>query len=261
MGLRQRLSNTYMKYTPDGLFALSYNVLYADKKHVKIIKAVNYADSWVIEGMDNGDIYLVSPTPKFLNVHLQHFESVFEKHFKILPTDVCLDVGACIGDTTKFMAIKTKGGGKTIGVEPDPKNAKYLRRNLSLYPHASVIEKAAWNKMEKLPFYTNYTLTSNSILNHTTGMKKEYVQADTIDNMLMGMHVNFAKIDVQGTELQALQGADNLLKTADKIIVETHWRTIKGKATYPQVLEFMKNYQFKHFKFELETGLVYAWRV
>jgi len=85
-------------------------------------------NSWLIQ---KGGITLVSPTPKFLGFGLRDFEMRFERFFKIEPSETALDVGACIGDTTVPMPIKTGFTGKVIAVEPHPLNIKYLKLNLA----------------------------------------------------------------------------------------------------------------------------------
>jgi len=61
----------------------------------------------LIRGEEEGDLELLSPTPKFLSVKLREFEDRMERFFKIEKGDVVLDVGACIGDTTVLNLTKT----------------------------------------------------------------------------------------------------------------------------------------------------------
>jgi len=48
------------------------------------------------------------------------------------------------------------------------------------------------------------------------------VQCDTLDNILAEYEVNVLKMDIEGAEVMALEGASSVLKRLRKIVVEIH---------------------------------------
>lgn len=217
---------------------LYYTVNFFKKEPVKIQR---YRDCWLVTKFerDTGEgVSLLSPTPKFLGLlTLKGFGNRFEKFFKIEERDTVLDVGACIGDTTVPMAIKAGNEGTTIAVEPEPSNVRFLKANTSRLNNVWIVEKAAWNHKEILRFNVHSTPTGHSIVDKF----KDYieVQADTLDNIVKNWDkIDFAKMDVQGAELQVLEGAKEMLKKTRKIVVETHY--FGEKALYPKVCNFLK---------------------
>lgn len=127
---------------PNWLFPSISNFYYAlsSKEKVQIRKSEN---GWLVQ---KGEMELLSPTPKFIGFGLKDFENKFERFFKIEKGDTVLDAGACIGDTTVPMAIKTGSTGKVIAVEAYPLNIPYLEHNLSSFSNVEIIRKALWDK-------------------------------------------------------------------------------------------------------------------
>jgi FkbM family methyltransferase len=215
------------------------------------------SNSWLIQ---KGGITLVSPTPKFLGFGLKVFETKFERFFKIEKSETVLDVGACIGDTTVPMAIKTGSTGKIIAVEPHPLNIKYLKLNLANFNNVEIIGIALWNEKGTVRFNVHDSPTGHSILEDKERDNYIEVQSDTLDNLFSDKKIDFAKIDVQGAEVQVLEGGNKFLETVRKLVVETHDRFNTAKRTYPKVIEILKKYDFKEVRFVLGNGVVYAWR-
>jgi len=244
----ERIPNNPFKYFAN----LYYTINFTKKEKVRIQK---YRNCWLVTkracATENG-IALLSPTPKFLGLFtLKGFENKFEKFFKIEEGDTVLDVGACIGDTTVPMAIKTGEKGTVIAVEPEPNNISFLKANTSKFSDVRIIEKAAWNRKETLRFNLHSTPTGHSIVHKTPNGNsiidqfKDHieVQADTLDNIVKAWdRIDFAKIDVQGAELQVLEGAEEMLTKTRKLVVETHYSG--ERALHPKVSNFLKTRGF-----------------
>ena len=103
-------------------------------------------------------------------------------------------------------------------------------------------------KKEKIKFFIDSHVTGHSLLNDycTTDSRigSIDVEADTLDNIArhIGKKINFLKIDVQGAELSCLEGAEELLNTTEKIVIETH--VLKTGSTAPAVIQFFKDRDF-----------------
>jgi len=253
--LKERLQNYFVRKCPNWFFPSISNFHYAHSSKEKIrIKKVE--DGWLLQ---KGEIKLLSPTPKFLGFGLREFENKCERFFKIEKGDTTLDVGACIGDTTLPMVIKTCSGGKVIAVEPHPLNVKYLKHNLSGYVNVEIFEKALWNEKTTIKFNVHSTPTGHSIIADKERDKSINVSADTLDNLFGDMEIDFAKIDVQGAEAQVLEGGHRFLKNIRKLVVETHNRFNIRTRTYPEVIKILENYDYE-IRFAKDNGVVYAWR-
>jgi FkbM family methyltransferase len=249
------LKDKFIEKCPNWLFVPVANTYYSLVPKREKLKIKH--NSWLIQ---KGGITLVSPTPKFLGFGLKDFKTRFERFFKIESGETVLDVGACIGDTTVPMAIKTGSTGKIIAVEPHPLNIKYLKLNLADFNNVEIISKALWNEKGTVKFNVHDSLTGHSILEDKERDSFIEVPSDTLDNLFGDRKIDFAKIDVQGAEVQVLEGGNKFLETIRKLAVETHNRFDMEKRTYPKVMETLKKYDFKKVRFVLDNGVVYAWR-
>jgi FkbM family methyltransferase len=254
--IAQSMKEQFTKYSPDWLFVFVYNWLYGARRETMVNKAET---GWSVQ---RDGVELFCPSPQWAlgqTVGLRGFSDKFERYFKIEKGDVALDIGACIGDTTLPMAIKVGPEGKIIAVEPNPGNVKYLILNLARFSNVEIVEKGVWNEKGKVEFHLHNTPTGHSIIPDKERKGRMEIIVDTLDNMFGDRRIDFAKIDVQGAEVQALQGGDRFLRNVRNLIVETHCRTDEQRRTYPKVLEILKRYDIQ-VKFAMDNGLVYAWR-
>jgi FkbM family methyltransferase len=236
------MKEQFTKHSSDELFALAYNWLYKKRRETIISKT---EVGWLVQ---RDGVKLLCPSPKWVlqsGIGLRGFSDKFERFFKIEKGDVVLDVGACIGDTTVPMAIKTGPNGKVIAVEPDPLNVRYLRLNTAPFGNVEIIEKGIWQERGTIEFNLHKAPTGHSIVQ--ASIDKTQIAVDTLDNLFSGQRIDFAKIDVQGAEIEVLGAAGNFLKSTPKIIVGTHsdslhnavWEVLKRY--YPETRS-VKNY-------------------
>jgi len=252
------LKNKFIRKCPNWLFAPVSNTYYelssklSSKEKIKIKKV---EDMWLVQ---KGELKLLSPTPKFLGFGYRVFENKFEAVLKIEKGETVLDIGACIGDTTIPMAVKTGPIGKVIAVEPHPTNIEYLKLNLREFNNVEIIDKALWNEKGTIKFNVHDTPTGHSILEHKERSRHIEIQCDTLDNLFADRKINFAKIDVQGAEAQVLEGGTQFLKTTRKLVVETHDHYDEKKRTFPRVMQILTE---NGYKTRLTMGfVVHAWK-
>lgn len=233
-GLRKsplkRLLNKIIAGLPYGTYMHFINFYYAVAKD-RSVKIKKHPEGWEIT---QSGVTLLASTPKLVNrrITLEGYAEKFERFFNIEPCDTVLDVGACIGDTAVPMAMKTGSSGTVIAVEPEPKNIRYLKRNLARFKHVYVIEKAAWNRQENLRFYISPSIMGHSIIDKTEHYTE--VPTDTLDNIAKPFsRIDYAKIDVQGAELEVLEAASEMLAKTRKLVVETHY--FGERALFPKV--------------------------
>lgn len=124
--------------------------------------------------------------------------------------EIFLDIGAFIGDTAEYI-VKMTGGSysKIYCFEPDKKCLDSLRKNTEKYENIEIIEKGAWNKYEKLLFQEDSERGASSIGNNT-GYE---IEVDCVDNCIdENVCVTHIKMDIEGAELKALQGAKRTIQ-------------------------------------------------
>jgi FkbM family methyltransferase len=139
--------------------------------------------------------------------------------------DTVLDVGGCWGDSALYFAHQVGPHGRVFTFEFDPESLSVLRANLALNPDLAsrieVVELALWNRSgEKLMFNQAGRCTSVSRPSvvqdgaHVKkgGLKKDglHVKTITLDDFLREAgisRVDFVKLDVEGSELNVLEGA------------------------------------------------------
>jgi len=186
----------------------------------------------------------------------------YERYFPVEQGDVVLDVGAADGVFTSLAARKAS---LVIAVEPEPRFGAVLRGRFSGSPNVVVVEKAASDRRGVLPFYPKGY--SSSLINGREGTRVE-VRADTLDNIISELgvrRVDFVKMDIEGGEVEALEGAENVLRTARKVAVAAYHRVRPDiSPTYPWVEGFLRERGFNTITesagFFDGMGLVYAWR-
>jgi FkbM family methyltransferase len=133
------------------------------------------------------------------------------------PGDVFIDIGANIGYHTVLGAIRTRPG-IVVAVEPSPRNRKALVENVRLndLENVKVIEKAAWRASgERLTLHVRdpYNRGANSLLGE--GSIECEVETLTVDDLVRELaleRIDCVKIDVEGAELDVLQGMAGCLR-------------------------------------------------
>ena len=182
--------------------------------------------------------------------------------------DNVLEVGSNIGYLTQVFEQIVGHSGQVLVIEPTPESIFYLKKNV--YPSTKIITKAASNFSGKGKFYmTNFGGFTNSLDKDYTKFKNEEhqktnnisshtnsitVDIDTLDNICRkeNFHPTFLKIDVEGSELNVLKGALNLLNSINGLMVEI-------SSNKEEICELLKSYGFK-ICFEEEKSLNYFFK-
>jgi FkbM family methyltransferase len=137
---------------------------------------------------------------------------------KVNPGDIVIDAGGCWGDTSLQFACETGQLGHVYVFEFAPSNLKVMHHNLSLNPTLSkfitVLENPVGAVSGKIMYFLENGPASK-IANEK--IDERYVQCTTlsIDDLVAinGLKkVDFIKMDIEGSELDALIGAIKTLK-------------------------------------------------
>lgn len=140
----------------------------------------------------------------------------------VAPGDCAIDVGANIGVYTILLSRLVGHSGTVHAFEPVPQTFRILSfntrvfglRNVSL--HDCAISRADGTVSMQIPFYTDgeehFYLASVADRSDPT-CRKIQVRAGTLDGCRQSMgRVSFIKCDVEGHELECVQGAQQLIR-------------------------------------------------
>ncbi len=146
---------------------------------------------------------------------------------ELKPGSVFYDVGANVG-LYSLLAARAGPAGKTYAFEPLPKNAWYLRRHLELNGIHSVklFELAISDRVGTDHFYE----TGDRAMGHLAADGSPPVRTETLDSLLKKEEIlppDYLKLDIEGAELRALQGARECIQRHRPVIfLATHGREV-----------------------------------
>jgi FkbM family methyltransferase len=188
--------------------------------------------------------YRFQPAPGVINLrsgvklrtthvdHLQlllYYTGTFEDHClqtmkrHLRPGFTVLDVGANIGLFTVEAAKAVGPDGKVLSIEALPSHAETVRAAAALngFSNVTVFNVAAGRKdgdaVLTLPANSNFgSYTLGSVI----GTETVNIPVRRIDDVLDGQRVDFIKMDIEGSELDALKGAVKTLASKPTLLIE-----------------------------------------
>ncbi len=127
--------------------------------------------------------------------------------------EVFVDVGAFDGQTSLMFTQWAENFKKIFALEPEPQNREKCQKTLKvLSGKYEILPFGAWDKQERLSFTTGLNGASHISGNRPEKAEKQItIQVDKLDN-LIHEKVSFIKMDIEGAEMKALKGAENIIK-------------------------------------------------
>lgn len=168
---------------------------------------------------------------------------VYSDILKLENNETIVDLGAYDGDTIREFTSFTNGKyNKIIALEPDAKSYKKLVKNTKNMNNIQTINMGAWDKKDTLIFAKEQSRNSHISAEGTP------VKVTDIDS-LIDCPVTMIKMDIEGSEMKALCGAENTIKKyLPKLYICAYHRNKDLFALGKKILELDENYKlyFRH---------------
>ncbi|MCT7588132.1 FkbM family methyltransferase [Aliarcobacter butzleri] len=133
--------------------------------------------------------------------------------------DVIIDGGAWQGDSCIEFNNRLNNNCKIYSFEPDFKNYSILVQNTKLYDNVIAIKFGLFDRKKTLYFQESEFVVGlgHRVVDYETSVKIEVVDLDTIsktwiDNEGNEEIIDFIKMDIEGSEVKAILGAERILK-------------------------------------------------
>ena len=214
----------YIKKNEEKLMEV-YSMLYDEKSKQVFSDIINYKISGKIEYLDN------CTTEK---------SEVYEDIIKPSSDEVYVDLGAYRGDTVEEFLSFTDGKYKKIyALEPDGRNFKKLLLSVEGKENIFSINAAAWDKDTTLFFAAKAGRQSS------VSKEGKETNAKSVDSILSGKECTIIKMDVEGAEKEAIEGATLTIKNyKPKLMISLYHRNEDIFALPLQIREMNKEYKF-----------------
>lgn len=204
-----------------------YNYIYkllGDKKSKEVFeKVINFKITFDYEFMEG-----------FTNNHEgQYFDKELIPEIKEISF---VDGGGYVGDTATEIVKNYPDFKKIYLIEPIPENIRIAKRELGHLENIEFLTCGVSNKKETL--YFNEEKSFSSIY----GKGTQSVEVNTIDNIVKE-RVDFIKLDIEGAEQDAIEGAKETIKNYKPILAICVYHKAEDWYKIPQkVLEIENDY-------------------
>ena len=166
-------------------------------------------------------------------------ESIYRNILKLNDSESIVDLGAYDGDTIREFTAYTKGKyNKIIALEPDAKSYKKLIKNTAEMKNLETYNMGAWNEKDTLIFAKEQSRNSHI---SASGVPVKVTDIDCPVTMI--------KMDIEGSEMKALDGAKRIIKTyLPKLYVCAYHRNEDLFALGKKILSLNDKYKlyFRH---------------
>jgi len=147
----------------------------------------------------------------------------FIKELNLNKDEVFIDCGAFIGDTIDNFLKYSPEYKQIVAFEPDLKSFEKLSKKYGANPKITLINAGTYNKNGEISFSGNGNANSK-IIETLNGKSSNTVNIKVlaIDNLNLE-NISFIKMDIEGAELKALEGAEKtILKNKPKLAISIY---------------------------------------
>lgn len=173
--------------------------------------------------------------------------------------EIFVDAG-CFDGMSAYNALKWAKNklNKVYAFEPDKNNYQACEAKLkNLGCEYELINAATWSEKTELAFEENSFGQASRI----SQSGENHVFADSIDNILNGRPATFIKLDVEGSELEALKGAEKTIKQYRPKLAVSLYHKPEDIVTLPIFIESLGmdyKYYIRHYQTRWCETILYA---
>jgi len=169
----------------------------------------------------------------------------------ISPVSV-IDVGAALGDWS-LACSKIFPNAKYVLVGPLSEYSRALKHAMENIKQAVYINQAAASSEGKTEMYVHKDLVGSSLkaeveTYNQQNTHKRKISELTLDSLIQKKYLDtpfLIKLDVQGAEIDVLDGAENMLKSTEVVVVEVSlFKGFVDGHEFQEVISYMKNRGF-----------------
>lgn len=180
------------------------------------------------------------------------------QHIKAQNGQCVIDCGGCWGDTALYFSEEVGSEGNVYTMEFIPSNLALMKKNLALNPHLMerihIIEHPVWNKSEEELHFIDQGPASTLTKNANGSVKVQTLSIDDLVDNNNIEQVDFIKMDVEGVELAALNGATNTIKKHKPTLAIAVYHQIND---FHDILSFIESLNLSY-SFYLGHYTIYA---
>lgn len=183
--------------------------------------------------------------------------SRFDDIKALVKTDspIILECGASVGPMISLY-LKLFSNPRVYAFEPQPQFVKIIKEKFSGNENVKVFQNAVGNKNQKLKFNVLNRPTASSFMAPTVMNKKYHneqvdvkkvieVEQVRLEDVIKEKEVDFMKLDLQGYEIEALKGAEKLLKNIKVITTEIEFiEEYKGQPLFGDIDVYLRSKGF-----------------
>jgi FkbM family methyltransferase len=170
------------------------------------------------------------------------------RHYDLKPGDIVIDAGGYEGTFSIYAAKVVGETGRVIVFEPDTGNCRKLEANIKLngLTNVIVVNKALWSEDKTLKFNNKHTAGASFFFNASPYAVE--MSAVSIDNELerLGIgKVDFIKMDIEGSEIRAIEGAKKVLMNNAVNLAVASYHIISGEETSTGVEAILRRFGYE----------------
>ena len=135
-------------------------------------------------------------------------QDYFDLPYLDLQDEFFVDAGALDGDSTISMFKFCKEGSHSYVIEPSPEQFAHTQECLKNYPNVEYFQCGLYDENTTLHFDATDTTGAARV----TEDGNITIEARKLDDLLQSKKVTFIKMDIEGSELAALRGAEQIIR-------------------------------------------------
>jgi FkbM family methyltransferase len=187
----------------------------------------------------------------------EHFcpDMYFPEFLQLRPDEVFVDCGAYDGDTFRAFQARVPTWDTYIAFEPAAEPLRVFESCVSgtkLTGKVQVYDLGIWSHQTKLTFIEENDVSR--IVESETDVSGTVVSVTTIDHVCKGMNVSYIKMDLEGSEMEALKGAQNIIAAnKPKLAVSLYHKQSHLVEIFDYLRQLNPSYKF-YFRIHTKVG-------